>query len=234
MSVETQMPESPQASAPLTVADVIKQELSQNDIDPSTRSRMADDTAFAWSRPIREACPDDKEVAAAVNDLITIPEAKKQQLWDLSDKISNKVAEAVARKQLELNGLDPSTADHEAAREVLRRPLSPQEQEALNAEYNKVVEEVYEPLVREALQDMGVEVEDDSTSKLWQKFETNFNEKYGQPKAKQHHIATIAVPSVLLGALAAVGIARLVSWLKRVSKRRQPPSNDEHHNEVGP
>lgn len=104
---------------------------------------MADELAYQLTLPLREGMgADDPNMAAALNKLAVLDNAEKQQILQQAEEATRLVLQPLAYKLLEMNGLDPDTADPQAARAVLTRNLTPHEEAVLQDEYNKAIQQV--------------------------------------------------------------------------------------------
>jgi hypothetical protein len=202
---------------------VIKQEFFQDDEEQkSARRRLADEMLYDLSRPLRDAEPDNQELLSALNDIVALPSEERDELLKQTDTIAEKLVKPLAYKILELHGLDPKTADPEAAREALRAPVTPEQQVQLQAAYSKAFDDMYGQDVADTLEQAGIRVDRRDPEQVWDEFERyvkGLEEEPAEPASTSY--AAIGVPAALLGAVATVAVTQVFSWIRRRQRRHR-------------
>jgi hypothetical protein len=136
-----------------------------------------------------------------------------------STRVMRKILRPLGYKLLQLQGLDPSTASPEAVQAALDAPLTPQQQQEIGKKLEELYESVYEPEMKAAMAEAGLDAQD--PQEPWREFE----QEVLQPRRQQQQdVFKVAAPSAIAGAVVALLVSRVFSWLKR--RRQQQRHRD--------
>jgi len=205
------------------VDEVIRQEFFHDDPEQkAARRRLADEMMYDLSRPLRDAEPDNEELLSALNDIVALPSEERDELLNQSNTIAEKLVKPLAYKVLELHGLDPKLCDPEAARQALRAPVTPEQQEQLQAAYSKAFDELYGQDVADTLEEAGIRVDRRDPEQVWEEFERyvkGLEEDEVKPASTSY--AAVGVPAALIGGVVTLAVTQLFSWIRRRQRRRR-------------
>jgi hypothetical protein len=199
-----------------TAEDIIRKEvLASTPEDLQQRARIQQELAYRLSQPFQ----DDPALQAKARQMAVLTPEQQAEVAAQAEATTEAIFMPVAKRLLQLHGLDPATAAPDAVRAALAAPLTPQQQQVLQQEYEAVSRAVLQPMVTQVLQDAGMESELDSSEEVWRRAEQQLRDWDLEPAAA--HPAAVAVPAALLGSLVTIAVTQLIGWFRRRRQRRQ-------------
>jgi hypothetical protein len=206
-----------------TVEDIIRQEvLASTPEDAQQRARIQQELAYRLSQPFQ----DEPALRAKARQIATLSPQQQAEVAAQAEATTEAIFMPVAKRLLQLHGLDPATAAPEAVRAALAAPLTQQQQQELQQEFNAVSRAVLQPMVTCVLQDAGISEEPDSADEVWKLAEQQLRDWDLEPAPA--HPAAVAVPAALVGSLVTLAVTQLISWFRRRRRQRRQQQQQEN------
>ncbi|KAF6261503.1 hypothetical protein COO60DRAFT_776088 [Scenedesmus sp. NREL 46B-D3] len=200
--------------------DQLIDELLGGDLDAERRAQVADEVAYQYFSKVREQAGEqlDAETAQKINSMVPIPQEETDAILKRTNRVARRVLRPLGYKMLQVQGLDPQTAEPAAARAALQAQLSPQQQAEVDAEAQRLFAQVYLPEVQSALEDIGMDTRDPHAA--WEQFGAEVMSRAEQPQPQTSQVPAAAL-GALAGAVVALGVSSLGRWVQRRRRQRR-------------
>ncbi|WIA37742.1 hypothetical protein OEZ86_014619 [Tetradesmus obliquus] len=194
------------------------------DFDTERRAQVADEVAYQYFSKVREQAGGqlDAETAQQINSMVPIPQEERDDILKRTNRVARRVLRPLGYKMLQVQGLDPETAEPAAARAALEAQLTPQQQAEVDAEAQRLFAQVYLPEMQAALEDIGVDTRDPNTA--WEQFGSDVMSRAEPPQQQSNQAPAVALGAVL-GAVVALGVSSFGRWLQRRRQQRRGGSS---------
>ncbi|WIA17528.1 hypothetical protein OEZ85_014359 [Tetradesmus obliquus] len=226
--------------------DQLIDEVLGGDFDTERRAQVADEVAYQYFSKVREQAGGqlDAETAQQINSMVPIPREEKDDIMKRTNRVARRVLRPLGYKMLQVQGLDPETAEPAAARAALEAQLTPQQQAEVDAEAQRLFAQqqaevdaeaqrlfaqVYLPEMQAALEDIGVDTRDPNTA--WEQFGSDVMSRAEPPQQQSNQAPAVALGAVL-GAVVVLGVSCFGRWLQRRRQQRRAGSSLGYSDEV--
>uniref|UniRef100_A0A383VKN4 Uncharacterized protein n=1 Tax=Tetradesmus obliquus TaxID=3088 RepID=A0A383VKN4_TETOB len=211
--------------------DQLIDEVLGGDFDTERRAQVADEVAYQYFSKVREQAGGqlDAETAQQINSMVPIPREEKDDIMKRTNRVARRVLRPLGYKMLQVQGLDPETAEPAAARAALEAQLTPQQQAEVDAEAQRLFAQVYLPEMQAALEDIGVDTRDPNTA--WEQFGSDVMSRAEPPQQQSNQAPAVALGAVL-GAVVVLGVSSFGRWLQRRRQQRRAGSSLGYSDEV--